>query len=61
MVLDIFETFILFNYPGVLLKQVNLMHKKINYQRFFYCLNYGTICESSIDNQEKNKHKPPII
>ena len=23
------------------------MHKKINNQRFFYCLNYGTICESS--------------
>jgi len=40
---------------------MNLMHKKINNQRFFYCLNYGTICESSIDNQEKNKHKPPII
>jgi len=37
------------------------MHKKINYQRFFYCLNYETICESFIDNQEKNKHKPPMI
>ena len=35
------------------------MHKKLIINDFL-CLNYGTICESSIDNQEKNKHKPPI-